>query len=84
MLTRPDDIGQERTVAIHEHEKFTPIHVVLISYLKNLMYIPGHIYLPLILILSIGPPLIKNRIVRICLGVLLVAVIFAGLFGFVR
>jgi hypothetical protein len=42
---------------------------------------PGS-FLLLIMLLSIGSPLIKNRTVRICMGVMLAIVIVAGIFGF--
>jgi hypothetical protein len=47
------------------------------------MHISGaSLLLLLIMLLSIGSPLIKNRTVRICMGVMLAIVIVAGLFGF--
>lgn len=49
----------------------------------NIIKISGaSVLLVLILLLSIGPDLIKNRTLRICLGVMLAIVVIAGLFGF--
>jgi hypothetical protein len=46
------------------------------------MHLTSSSFLLLIMLLAIGPPLVKNRTVRICMGVMLAIVIVAGLFGF--